>query len=71
NKKVALVTGGSRGIGKIIAIALAKEKMNIILTYKVNKDKAFTVVKEIKDKGGYYNTSFFSRIYNEIFINWF
>jgi acetoacetyl-CoA reductase/3-oxoacyl-[acyl-carrier protein] reductase len=45
--KIALVTGGSRGIGKVIAIALAKEGINVALTYRINKEKALSVVKEI------------------------
>jgi acetoacetyl-CoA reductase/3-oxoacyl-[acyl-carrier protein] reductase len=49
--KVALVTGGSRGIGKVIAIALAKERINVVLTYKINKEKAFSVVDKIENMG--------------------
>lgn len=49
--KNAIVTGGSRGIGKAIAIALAKEGINVALTYKTNKEKALSVVKEIESKG--------------------
>lgn len=49
--KVALVTGGSRGIGKAIAIALAKEGINVALTYRINKEKAFSVVEKIKAMG--------------------
>lgn len=49
--KNAIVTGGSRGIGKAIAIALAKEEVNVALTYKTNKEKALSVVKEI-ERGG-------------------
>lgn len=49
--KNAIVTGGSRGIGKAIAIALAKEGINIALTYKTNKEKALSVVKEIESSG--------------------
>lgn len=49
--KNAIVTGGSRGIGKAIAIALAKEGVNVALTYKTNKEKALSVVKEIESEG--------------------
>ncbi len=35
--KVAFVSGGSRGIGKEIAIALSKAGANVILTYKEKK----------------------------------
>jgi len=49
--KVALVTGGSRGIGKAIAIALAKEGVNVALTYNTNREKACSIVKEIESKG--------------------
>ncbi len=49
--KNAIVTGGSRGIGKAIAIALAKEGINMALTYNTNKEKTLSVVREIENKG--------------------
>lgn len=49
--KVALITGGSRGIGKEIALALAKEGNNIAISYGNNTDSAMEVVKEIKSFG--------------------
>ena len=49
--KIALVTGGSRGIGKEIAIALAKEGSNIAISYGNNYESAMEVIKEIKSFG--------------------
>ena len=49
--KIALVTGGSRGLGKNMAIALAKKSIDIILTYNSNKEAADEVVKEIEALG--------------------
>lgn len=46
--KVAVITGGSRGIGKGIAIAFAKEGAHIIFTYLSNKEQADITVKEIE-----------------------
>ena len=37
NKKVALITGGSRGIGKAIAIKFAKEGYNLVINYVSDK----------------------------------
>ena len=39
-EKTALVTGAGRGIGKAIAIALAKEGMNVVVNYNGSADKA-------------------------------
>ncbi len=49
--KIALVTGGSRGIGKEIALALAKEGNNIAISYGTNSEGAMEVVNEIKAYG--------------------
>lgn len=50
--KIALVTGGSRGIGAAISKELAKEGAKVVLTYHSNPDKAQSVLDEIKDFGG-------------------
>lgn len=51
-KKICLVTGGSRGIGRGLALALAKENYKIALSYNNNKDMATEVVNEIIKGGG-------------------
>lgn len=50
--KIALVTGGSRGIGAAIAKRLASDGATVALTYLSSKDKADAVVEEIIAKGG-------------------
>lgn len=50
--KVALITGGSRGIGRSTAIQIAKRGTGVILTYNNNPAKADEVVAEIKKAGG-------------------
>ena len=50
-KKIALVTGGSRGLGRNMAIALAKKGINVALTYNSNKEEADKVVAEIEAMG--------------------
>jgi NAD(P)-dependent dehydrogenase (short-subunit alcohol dehydrogenase family) len=49
--KIALVTGGSRGLGKDMALQLAEKGIHVILTYHSKKDEALGVVKEIQGKG--------------------
>jgi NAD(P)-dependent dehydrogenase (short-subunit alcohol dehydrogenase family) len=49
--KLALVTGGSRGLGKEMALSLAKKGMDVILTYHTNKTEAEKVVSEISKIG--------------------
>ena len=50
--KVALVTGGNRGIGKDIALMLARNGIGVILTYRSNEQEALGVVREIQEAGG-------------------
>nr|WP_138268129.1 3-oxoacyl-[acyl-carrier-protein] reductase [Anaerofustis stercorihominis] len=50
-RKTAVVTGASRGIGKAIALALAKEGFNVVVNYNGNKEKAEQVKKECEDFG--------------------
>ena len=49
--KIALVTGGSRGLGKDMAISIAKKGIDVILTYRSKKEEANEVVKEIEVMG--------------------
>ena len=49
--KIALVTGGSRGLGKDMALSLAKKGLNVVLTYKSKKEEAESVVSEIENLG--------------------
>jgi NAD(P)-dependent dehydrogenase (short-subunit alcohol dehydrogenase family) len=51
NTKIALVTGGSRGLGKNMALRLAESGHDIILTYQTQKDAASAVVKSIEAIG--------------------
>lgn len=46
--KVALVTGGSRGIGKAIALELSRNGYNIVINYKSGNDELENVKKEIE-----------------------
>ena len=50
--KIALVTGGSRGIGAAIAKRLAAEGAAVAITYSNSPDRADAVVKEIESAGG-------------------
>lgn len=50
--RIALVTGGSRGIGKAICIKLAKEGAHLIINYKSNQTEAENTLKEVIEAGG-------------------
>ena len=49
--KIALVTGGSRGLGKDMAISIAKKGIDVILTFRGNEEMAQETVKEIEALG--------------------
>ncbi|MGE0050342.1 MAG: SDR family NAD(P)-dependent oxidoreductase [Arcobacter sp.] len=49
--KIALITGGSRGLGKNMALQLAKKSYNIIFTYNNSNNAALEVIKEIESFG--------------------
>lgn len=51
SNKIALVTGGSRGLGKDMALSLADCGLDVILTYNTQKDGAEQIVSQIKSKG--------------------
>jgi 3-oxoacyl-[acyl-carrier protein] reductase len=49
--KVALVTGGSRGIGAAVALRLARDGADVAFTYQSNSERADQVVGQIKAAG--------------------
>ncbi|MFZ2258259.1 MAG: 3-oxoacyl-ACP reductase FabG [Clostridiaceae bacterium] len=50
--KVAVITGASRGIGKSIAMELAKNGIFVVINYKENQTKAIESLKELRAAGG-------------------
>lgn len=51
-KKVAIVTGGSRGIGQAIAVKLSEAGYDLVLNYRSREDEALAVKKALEEKGG-------------------
>ncbi|WP_088160488.1 SDR family NAD(P)-dependent oxidoreductase [Sphingobacterium sp. G1-14] len=49
--KIALVTGGSRGLGRNMAVSLAKKGIDVMLTYNSNQEEADHVVATIQSLG--------------------
>jgi len=50
-KKIALVTGGSRGLGRDMALRLAENGHDVVITYHSNQEEAEKVVHAIKESG--------------------
>ena len=49
--KIALVTGGSRGLGENMAIKLAEKGLDVLLTYRSNKEEADKTVAAVQKQG--------------------
>ena len=50
-RKVCVITGGSRGIGRVTALEFAKNGFDVVITYNQNKDKAENTQREIEEIG--------------------
>jgi acetoacetyl-CoA reductase/3-oxoacyl-[acyl-carrier protein] reductase len=50
-RKTAIITGGGRGIGRAIALTLAKEKMNLVLSYVTRRDDCEATANELRALG--------------------
>ena len=50
--KYALITGASRGLGKAIAIRLAKDGFAVIINYQSNREAAEDTLRQIEERGG-------------------
>jgi NAD(P)-dependent dehydrogenase (short-subunit alcohol dehydrogenase family) len=50
--KIAVITGGGRGIGKSTALELARRGIGVILTYKSHPDEGAAVAEQIRRAGG-------------------
>jgi 3-oxoacyl-[acyl-carrier protein] reductase len=51
-QQIAIVTGGSRGIGRAIAVELAAHGYQMVITYKANDEAAAETLRLIRDAGG-------------------
>lgn len=52
DKKIALITGGSRGIGKAISVALAKDGYFVVINFRSREEEAQLVLNDITTQGG-------------------
>ncbi|MBR6025328.1 MAG: SDR family NAD(P)-dependent oxidoreductase, partial [Firmicutes bacterium] len=50
-KKIALITGSSRGIGAAVALRLASDGYDIVINYKEREDKALEVLEAVRGMG--------------------
>src|ERR1700758_5396941 len=46
--RIAIITGGSRGLGRNTAVNLAGRGVNVIFTYRANQNEADSLVRELK-----------------------
>lgn len=51
-QQIAVVTGGSRGIGRAIAVELARHGYEVVITYKANDEAAAETLRLIREAGG-------------------
>ena len=51
--KVAIVTGGSRGIGRSVSVALADAGAHVLVNYRSNEEAARNALGEIQERGGW------------------
>lgn len=49
--KIVLITGGSRGLGKNMALAAARKGLDVVITYNSNKEEAQKVIEQIRQAG--------------------
>ena len=47
-EKIALITGGASGLGESISLVLASQKINLVVLYNTNKDKAFQLKEKLE-----------------------
>lgn len=52
HKKIALITGGSRGLGRNMALRVAEKGIDVVITYHSRRDEADAVVAAIEKSGG-------------------
>ena len=52
SNRVALITGGARGIGRTIALAMAEDGWSVAICYRTSADEGQAIQEEIQKQGG-------------------